>query len=194
MIIMMVYLLLACKILYSTKSKKCKADYSSRLYYSLFPKKDKFSLPAVKLALTSTFMNWFIWAPSLIDFLSNSLCFLQDCVFTKNFSDTALHVYWTGVLRIHGCNNCCKRWYFTFNGAECSAPLPIDGVVYMQTGGNKNLLRVRHIEGHCNNIHKGKVRVGFWIGNCASYGNADGQTGWNSVSRIFVEEVPKAQA
>ena len=40
----------------------------------------------------------------------------------------------------------------------------------------------------------GQVRVGFWIGNCASYGNADGYTGWNSVSRIFVEEVPKAQA
>ena len=133
-------------------------------------------------------------AYSLIDFLSNSLCFLQDCVFTKNFSDTALHVYWTGVLRIHGCNHCCKRWYFTFNGAECSAPLPIDGVVYMATGGNKDLHRVRHIEGHCNNIHKGKVRVGFWIGNCASYGNANGHTGWNSVSRIFVEEVPKAQA
>ena len=120
--------------------------------------------------------------------------FLQDCVFTKNFSDTALHVYWTGALRIHNCNSCCKRWYFTFNGAECSAPLPIDGIVYMQTGSNKDLHRVRHIEGHCNNIHKGKVRVGFWIGNCASYGNADGATGWNSVSRIFVEEVPKAQA
>ena len=130
-------------------------------------------------------------ASSLIDFLSN---FLQDCVFTKNFSDTALHVYWTGALRITTCNGCCKRWYFTFNGAECSAPLPIDGVVYVEKGGDKSLHRVRHIEGHCNNIHKGKVRVGFWIGNCASYGNADGYTGWNSVSRIFVEEVPKAQA
>ena len=30
--------------------------------------------------------------------------------------------------------------------------------------------------------------------NCNGYGNADGYTGWNSVSRIFVEEVPKAQA
>ena len=64
----------------------------------------------------------------------------------------------------------------------------------MRTGGNKDLHRVRHIEGHCNNIHKGKVRVGFWIGNCASGGNTDGHTGWNSVSRMFVEEVPKAQA
>ena len=141
-------------------------------------------------------MSWSICcrASSLLDFLSNFLYFLQDCVFTKNFSDTALHVYWTGTLRIQHCNSCCKRWYFTFNGAECSAPLSIDGIVFMETGGNKNLHRVRHIEGHCNNIHKGKVRVGFWIGNCASYGNVDGYTGYNSVSRMFVEEVPKAQA
>ena len=133
-------------------------------------------------------------ASSLIDFPSDVLYFLQDCVFTKNFSDTALHVYWTGALRIQHCNSFCKRWYFTFNGVECSAPLPIDGIVFMQTGGIKSLHRVRHIEGHCNNIHKGKVRVGFWIGNCPSFGNADGYTGWNSVSLIFVEEVPKAQA
>ena len=115
------------------------------------------------------------------------------CLYQK-LSDTALHVYWTGALRIHGCDRCCKRWYFTFDGAECSGPLPIDGVAYMQTGKSQELHRVRHIEGHCNNIDKGQVRVGFWIGNCNGYGNADGYTGWNSVSRIFVEEVPKAQA
>ena len=71
----------------------------------------------------------------------------QGCVFTKNVSDTALHVYWTGALRIASCNSCCKRWYFTFNGAECFAPLPIDGVVSMAT--------VRHIEGHCNKGARG---------------------------------------
>ena len=115
-------------------------------------------------------------------------------MFSKNFSVTSLHVSWTGVLRVHGCTNCCKRWYFTFNGAECAAPLPIDGIVYVGIGSGKNLLRVRHIEGHCNNIHKGKVRVGFWVGNCPRHGNADAYTGWNSVSRIFVEEVSSPQA
>ena len=114
-------------------------------------------------------------------------------MFTKNVSDTALHVAWTGTLRVASCTNCCKRWYFTFNGAECSAPLPIDGIVYLALAG-QNTQRVRHIEGHCNNIHRGKVRVGFWVGNCPRYGNADAQTGWNAVSRIFVEEVPKPQA
>ena len=121
--------------------------------------------------------------------------FLQECLFTKTFSDTSLHVYWTGALRITGCDNCCKRWYFTFNGAECAAPLQIDGVVYMGKSTSQNIHRVNNIEGHCNNIHKGKVRVGFWVTNCAGYsGSYDAYTGWNSVSRIFIEEVPKPQA
>jgi len=120
---------------------------------------------------------------------------IKDCVFTKNFSDTALHVYWTGALRIYKCTSCCRRWYFTFNGAECSAPLPIDGIVYMWQGNGQDLHRVRNIEGHCNNIHKGKVRVGFWVGDCEGHGGGtDAYTGYQSVSRIFVEEVPKPQA
>jgi len=120
---------------------------------------------------------------------------IKECVFKKNFSDTALHVAWTGTLRVSGCKGCCKRWYFAFNGAECSAPLPIDGVVYLgHVSTSQDPHRVRHIEGHCNNIHKGRVRVGFWVGNCPGHGNHDAYTGWNSVSRILVEEVPRAQA
>jgi len=42
----------------------------------------------------------------------------------------------------------------------------------------------------CNGIHKGRVRVGFWVGNCAGYGSVDAYTGWDSVSRIYIEEVP----
>ena len=60
--------------------------------------------------------------------------------------------------------------------------------------GRKNLHRVRHIEGVCEKIHKGTVRVGFWVGNCAGYKSADAYTGWNSVSRMYVEEVPPPQA
>ncbi|XP_078367948.1 uncharacterized protein LOC144651810 [Oculina patagonica] len=140
-----------------------------------------------------SYKNWKECAwKNLNDGRDNGL--IKDCVFTKNFSDTSLHVYWTGVLRVQGCTGCCKRWYFTFNGAECAAPLPIDGVVHLGGAKSQDPHRVRHIEGHCNNIKKGKVRVGFRIGNCPRYGNADGYTGWNSVSRIYVEEVPKPQA
>ena len=61
--------------------------------------------------------------------------------------------------------------------------------------GKKDLQRVRQIEGVCEKVHKGFVRVGFWVGNCAgSSVNADAYTGWNSVSRIYVEEVSPPQA
>jgi len=120
---------------------------------------------------------------------------IYTCDFMKNYTDTALHVYFAGNLRIYNCDDCCSRWYFTFNGAECSSPGSIDGAFYMRTGKSPlhNLHRHRHIEGHCNNIHKGMVRVGFWVGRCGSEKSADAYTGWHSMSRIFIEEVPKAQ-
>ena len=77
------------------------------------------------------------------------------------------------------------------------APAAIDGVVYMQYGRGsrlKNLHRVRHIEGVCEKIHKGTVRAGFWVGNCANTKSADAHTGWDSVSRIYVEEILPPQA
>jgi len=119
---------------------------------------------------------------------------IYNCNFMKNYTDTALHVYFAGNLRIYNCDHCCSRWYFTFNGAECRFPGTIEGAFYMRLGKNHNLYRHRHIEGHCNNIHKGKVRVGFWVGNCnRGHKNADANTGGFSMSRIFIEEVPKAQ-
>ncbi|XP_078363969.1 collagen triple helix repeat-containing protein 1-like [Oculina patagonica] len=120
----------------------------------------------------------------------------KECVFNKTFNSTGLRVVWNEDLRIYGCHTCSRRWYFTFNGAECLAPAAIDGVVYMIFGaiGKKNLYRIRQIEGVCEKVHKGIVRVGFWVGNCAGYGSADAVTGWKSVSRIYVEEVPPPQA
>ena len=56
--------------------------------------------------------------------------------------------------------------------------------------GNQKIIRHRHIEGYYNQLPKGQVQVGFWIGNCANSGKTDAQSGWNSVSRIVVEKVP----
>jgi len=88
---------------------------------------------------------------------------VKECHFNKTSDKTGLRVYWNGNLRIYNCHNCCRRWYFTFNGAECSAPGAIDGVIYMVhgTGNRKNLHRPRHIEGVCEKVAKGIVRVGF---------------------------------
>ena len=71
--------------------------------------------------------------------------------------------------------------------------MPIDGVIYMHGVRGLEPLRARHIERYCENIHRGVVRVGFNVGSCAGYGNADAHSGWNSVSRIVVEEVPPPQ-
>ena len=136
------------------------------------------------------------WRSSFLSLFLFSDQFSQECLFNKTSAKTGLRVFFNGALRIFDCHSCCRRWYFTFNGAECSAPAAIDGIVYMVYGNRnmKNLHRVRQIEGICKRVHKGIVRVGFWVGNCVGYGNADAMTGWNSVSRIYVEEVPPPQA
>ena len=134
--------------------------------------------------------NWKQCTWSVSDGKDNGL--IRNCIFVKRHDNTHLRVFFAGNLRIYNCDACCKRWFFTFNGAECHAR--IEGVYYMWKGKNtQNLLRHRHIEGYCGNINKGSVRVGFNVGNCNGYGNADAHTGWNSVSRIVVEEVPPPQ-
>ena len=121
------------------------------------------------------------------------LMFLQDCLFTKTKDDTALRVVYQGNFQLY-CNSCCKRWFITFNGAECSGPLPIDVVLFLRRGAQGYDEHIPgSIEGYCDNIHKGKIRVGINIGNCPGYGNSDGSTGWNSVSRLMIEEVPRSQ-
>ena len=89
-------------------------------------------------------------------------------------------------------NNVCNRWYFTFDGAECATPATIDGVVYVQTV-QENPHRPRRIEGYCNKVPKGHIRVGFWVGKCEGENLGDGNTGWKSMSRIVIEEVPPPQ-
>jgi len=117
---------------------------------------------------------------------------IKDCVFDKRKGDTALRVVYQGNFYLGGCNGCCKRWFITFNGAECSGPLPID-VVWWMASSSQHTHKLGAIEGYCDNIHKGKIRVGINIGNCAGSGNSNGYTGWNSVSRLMIEEIPRSQ-
>jgi len=37
------------------------------------------------------------------------------------------------------------------------------------------------------------TRERFWVGKCGGETIADAYTGWRTMSRIFIEEVPKAQ-
>ncbi len=98
-----------------------------------------------------------------------------------------------GTLRSYG-SSVCNRWYFTFDGEECKKPGTIEGVVHVGSSTQVDPHRHRHIEGYCNQVPKGHVRVGFWIGTCEGRGLGNGNTGWLSMSRIVIEEVPPPQA
>ena len=99
-------------------------------------------------------------------------------------------------MRVAGTSSKCNRWYFKFNGNECSGPMTIEAVVYNYwPSGNPNLLHHRSFEGYCENIPQGAVRVELWVGQCGrSYTLGDAETGWNSVSRIMIEEVSRPQS
>ena len=85
----------------------------------------------------------------------------------------------------------CSRWYFTFNDLECTGPMTIEGLIYIQSSDNRH--RPRQIEGYCENIPASVVRAGFHIGQCNGMSLGNGNTGWNSVSRIMIAEVPPSQ-
>ena len=121
---------------------------------------------------------------------------LQECVFTKHVSDSALKVEYNGDLRIAYCLHCCNRWFFTFNDAECKGPLAIDGLAHIadnQGRTDTNIHRTTQIGGYCQGIPKGNVRVGLNVGQCVGRKSGDAYTGWNSVARIMIEEVPPPQ-
>lgn len=68
--------------------------------------------------------------------------------------------------------------------------MPIDTAVYSDDAWN--IIRTATIEGFCSGITKGTVNVALNVGACGGgYYNrrGDAYTGWNSVSRIIVEEV-----
>ena len=121
---------------------------------------------------------------------------LQECTFNKLTSDTSLKVSFHGNMRVRG-NYKCNRWYFKINGNECSRPTTIEALVYNQwPSGNTNADQLHHrsFEGYCENIAQGVVRVELWVGEYSGYTLGDAYTGWNSMSRIMIEEVSRPQS
>ena len=115
----------------------------------------------------------------------------------KKNQDTALKVEYDGDFRICSCVLCCKRWYFTFNGIECSNPITIEAVDVIYTNHGRtdtNVHKHSQIGRYCEGIGKGTVRVGLVVGDCLGYkSGSDAFTGYSSVARIMIEEVLKAQ-
>ena len=97
-------------------------------------------------------------------------------------------------MRVNG-NVKCNRWYFKFNGNECSGPMTIDTIVYLDwSSGNPDLFHHRSFEGYFEKISQGAVRVELWVGQCSGLTLGDANTGLNSVSRIMIEEVIRPQS
>jgi len=123
---------------------------------------------------------------------------VKDCSFNKLQSDTAIKVSFQGNMRVYGSSSKCNRWFFKFNGNECSGPMTIEAVVYNgwpSSAGSPNLLHHRSFEGYCENIPQGTVGVELWVGPCPSgYTLGDAKTGWKSVSRVMIEEVSRPQS
>jgi len=119
--------------------------------------------------------------------------FFQECSFNKLHDNTALRVSYQGNVLVYS-NRKCNRWYFKFDGNECSGPFSIESVVYNYwPGGISGNHRNYFFEGYCENLVRGTVSVELWVGKCSGYTLGDAYTGWNSVSRIMIEEVPPSQ-
>ena len=122
------------------------------------------------------------------------LLLFQDCAFNKLQSNSALRVSFQGNTKVYGGSK-CNRWYFRFNGNECSGPMTIEAAVLnIWSSGSDYLYHHRSFEGYCENIPQGAVRVELWVGKCSGWTLGDASTGWNSVSRIMIEEVSRPQS
>ena len=74
--------------------------------------------------------------------------------------------------------------------------MTIEAALYSEwpSGNIGNQLYHRSFEGYCENIPQGAVRVELWVGQCSGRTLGDAYTGYNSVSRIMIEEVSRPQS
>ena len=95
----------------------------------------------------------------------STFCLFQECSFNKLYSNTALKVSYQGNIRVLSSYYACNRWYFKFNGNECSGPLAIDSVTYTYFNGQQpNVHRNHFFEGYCENLARGAINVELWVG------------------------------
>ena len=72
------------------------------------------------------------------------LILFQDCSFKKLLSDTALKVSFQGNTMVGDSGIKCNRWFFKFNGNECSGPVKIEAAVFNYwPSGNPSLYHHR---------------------------------------------------
>lgn len=119
---------------------------------------------------------------------------LQSCNISMVRSDTYLKLTWDGNMRITRCQACCMRWLFLIDGDDCTEPGPVDALLYQSA--NYHLLRPSYFSGICQQAGDRPLSGGYHIvqlrvQDCPGFNGFvyDAYTGFNSISRILVEEV-----
>ncbi len=126
----------------------------------------------------------------------------MDCTFTKQRNDTVLKISWDGNIALEGCLDCCMRWYITVNGEDCGNPGTLDAAIRqdLTDGGLSeqfDLRRPASVVGICRGtpsapfLSPGEYTIGLVVGECTRFLETyEVLTGYNSVSRFIVEELP----
>lgn len=126
---------------------------------------------------------------------------VMNCTFTKQRTDTVLKIAWDGNIAVESCIDCCMRWFLTVNGEECTNPGPIDGSIRqdLSSGVFTSQFDTRRpvtIAGICRGtsaalLPSGTYTIGLIVGECQNFlGTFNVFTGYNSVSRFIIEEIP----
>ena len=130
---------------------------------------------------------------------------IMTCEFSKQRADSTLRVAWDGNIAVVGCDNCCMRWFITIDGQECSNPGPIDIALRQDlTDLDEELwfddYRPASVVGYCrgsgsDGFSAGSHTIGLSVGACLNseeeeFTTSEVMTGYNSVSRFIIEEVP----
>lgn len=121
----------------------------------------------------------------------------QECIFTKQESNSVLHVVYEGNLQVGLCKDCCKRWYFVFDDVECKTPGPIDAVMSGGLSLDYPFYSYGRIEGFCETrFPSGPVRVGLQMENCPTYASSPTPHNlqlYNRYGSILIQEVSPSQ-
>lgn len=98
---------------------------------------------------------------------------LKECIFTKKDPNSVLRVVYEGNLQIGLCQDCCKRWYFIFDDAECNNPGPIDAIVSGGLSRDYPFYSYGRIEGFCERrFSSGPIRIGLQMENCKTFASS----------------------
>ncbi|XP_013387514.1 collagen triple helix repeat-containing protein 1 [Lingula anatina] len=110
--------------------------------------------------------------------------------YSKKSALTALRVLWSGATRQWNKGQ-CSRWYFTFNGTECSNPGTIESVkyTYYYDASSVDLHSPFTVQGTCVGLPAGDIILNFAVSYCSGYSGANAATGWGTASNMMAEEI-----